>query len=128
WVVYFHLIEARLRGLDVGEMLEDRAVFKPGDRGGDENPEMPDMRVGEVDDALAGGSECRSAGIDRGYPAEGLVGWRNIVAVGCKDHQRTSNALEIGDAMRVNPDRPLLKPVADEKIFDDGHHLLAAQP
>ncbi len=51
----------------------------------------------------------------------------DVVAVGGEDHQRITDAPQVGHAPLANAELALLQLVADEQVLDDGHDLLAAQ-
>jgi len=109
-------------------MLEDRPVLQSRYAGRDEDAKVADVGIGQVDDALPRFFESLCALVDGRDPAQRLVRRRDVVAVGGEDDERIANARQVSNAMRVDLDLSLLKPVADEQVLDDGDHLLAAQP
>ncbi len=53
-IVDRHLIQTGRKRGDSIKVLENRAVFETRNAGRHENPEMPDMRIDEIHDPLAG--------------------------------------------------------------------------
>src|SRR6516225_6151085 len=89
---------------------------------------MPHMGVREVHDALFSGLEVVSVPVNRWNPAERLMRWRNVVAIGGEDDDGIADAAQIDSAAVANANFTLLQLIADEEIFDDGNHLFSAKP
>src|SRR5262245_5226270 len=89
---------------------------------------MPDVRIGQKDNALPRPLELRRVLVDRRNPAERLMRRRDVVAVGREDDERIADMAKIDAAVVVDPDLALLELVADKEILDNRHHLFAAEP
>src|SRR5262245_14045395 len=89
---------------------------------------MPDVRIGQVDNALPRPLEVPGMLVDRRNPAERLMRRRDVVTVGRKDDERIEDVAKIDAAVLVNPNLSLLQLVADKEILDNRHDLSAAEP
>ena len=92
-------------------MLETRHL------GRNEDSEMTDVRIGQVDDALARRLEIRRVLVNGGNPSQGLMGRGDVVAVRRKDDQRVADAAQVGRAPLADAERTLLQLVPNEQIF-----------
>lgn len=93
----------------------------------DENAQVADMRIGQVDDALAGLLEVGSITVDRRNSAKRLERRVNVVTVRGENHDRIADPAQVGRATLADPEQILLDLVADKEILDNGEDLLAAQ-
>jgi len=126
-IVDFHLVEARRQRLDLFQAVQDCAMLQTGDARGHKDAEMADMRVDQIDDALARLLQVLGAGVDGWNPTQRLMGRRDVVSKGGEDDKRIVDATQIDEAVGTNLELASLKAVADEQILDYGHHLLAAE-
>src|SRR6266702_573551 len=94
---------------------------------GHKEAEMPNMRIDEVDDALARLLQIICAGVNGGNPAERLMRGRDVVAVGGENDERIMNAAQIDHAVRTDPQLSQFERVSNKKVFDDREHLFPAK-
>ena len=88
---------------------------------------MADQFVNAVDDGLAVGADVVDAAVEVENPAQRLLRWRDVVALGAEADDRR------GDVAQVDPD-PVAghdlgrgELVADEQVVDDPLHLLGIE-
>ena len=94
-VVDGHFIKTGRQRLDGLHRRGDFGMFLLGDRGGDENAEMPDLVVNHVDDPLAANVDLMLVGIGVGDPVQRLLRRRDIVALAGENNDRRADRLEV---------------------------------
>src|SRR5208337_190520 len=94
-------------------------VLLLGDRGGNENAEMPDLFVHHVYNALSAHADLMFIEIGVGDPVQRLLRRRNVVTPACEDDDRRADGLEVERAPGLQLRRAPRQFVADEYLFDD---------
>ena len=99
-------------------------MLQPGDLGRDKNPQMADMRINQIDNALTCFFERFGIGVNSAYPVQCLTWRRNLVAFRSKDKQRVFDIFQSNGAMLVQHHLAAFYLVADKQIFDRGRNFL----
>src|SRR6185503_4314851 len=126
-IVDLHLVESRRKRSYLVEALENGAVLEFCHRRRDEDAEMADMRVDEIDDALASTLEVVGVPIDDGNPAQRLMRRRDVVAPGSEDHDRVADAAQVGNAAVAHRQGSPLQAIAHEEIVHNRENLVSAE-
>src|SRR5690606_11576439 len=88
---------------------------------------MSNVRIGQIYNTLACRFEVFRIFINCRDPAKCLMGRCNIVTIRGEDNEWIADSPQIDSATVANAEFTFLQLVADEKIFRNSNHFLAAQ-
>src|SRR3984885_15299900 len=121
------LIETRRQHIDQVYVAGEFAVLLLGNAAGDENSEMTHGLMNRVNDRLPVIPYLVDIAVKIENPAERLLWWRDVVALGTEHHDGGSYLAQINHLAIRGFDPPGRQIVADEQFIDNELDLLGVQ-